>query len=121
MKLLLYFYPDTRNSDEILTLEMKEFFTFVTNDIVATTAFGVEVDSLTHPKNDFYLMGKFVTGISVFRNFIIVCFLLMPRIMKVIMPLHNKMRKVKHHNHFEKSIDITEFTSEVFVVLKKRL
>ncbi|XP_049785536.1 cytochrome P450 9e2-like isoform X2 [Schistocerca cancellata] len=49
---------------DLLTLEMKDFFTRVTNDVIATTAFGVKVDSLSEPDNTFYRMGRDVTNIG---------------------------------------------------------
>ena len=42
---------------------MKQFFTRFTNDAIATSAFGIEVDSLADPENEFYLMGKDLTDL----------------------------------------------------------
>ncbi|PSN52373.1 Cytochrome P450 9e2 [Blattella germanica] len=42
--------------NEMMVLELKEFFTRYTNDVIATTAFGIGVDSLKQPKNEFFLM-----------------------------------------------------------------
>ncbi|EFN63656.1 Cytochrome P450 9e2, partial [Camponotus floridanus] len=43
------------------TMEMKEVFTRYTNDVIATCAFGVSVDSMRNPKNEFYVYGKEAT------------------------------------------------------------
>ncbi|CAG9824140.1 unnamed protein product [Phaedon cochleariae] len=51
-------------NDDVTEIEMKDMFTRFTNDVIATTAFGVKVDSLAKPKNDFYLMGKSATDFS---------------------------------------------------------
>ncbi|KYM76793.1 Cytochrome P450 9e2 [Atta colombica] len=42
-------------------LEMKDVFTRYTNDVIATCAFGVSVDSTKNPKNEFYIYGKEAT------------------------------------------------------------
>uniref|UniRef100_A0A182W957 Cytochrome P450 n=1 Tax=Anopheles minimus TaxID=112268 RepID=A0A182W957_9DIPT len=38
--------------------EMKDVFTRYANDVIATCAFGIKVDSLKNAENDFYLNGK---------------------------------------------------------------
>ncbi|KAJ8955212.1 hypothetical protein NQ317_001065 [Molorchus minor] len=38
--------------------EMKNVFTRFGNDVIATAAFGISVNSLDKPNNEFYLMGK---------------------------------------------------------------
>ncbi|KAG5348100.1 CP9E2 protein, partial [Acromyrmex charruanus] len=42
-------------------LEVKDVFTRYTNDVIATCAFGVSVDSTKNPKNEFYVYGKEAT------------------------------------------------------------
>ncbi|XP_051170741.1 cytochrome P450 9e2-like [Leptopilina boulardi] len=42
-------------------IEMKSAFTRYTNDVIATCAFGISVDSMKNPNNEFYLMGKEAT------------------------------------------------------------
>ncbi|KAI2474017.1 hypothetical protein C4B38_000100 [Diabrotica virgifera virgifera] len=61
--LVKFFMENDKNTIEI---EMKDIFTRFTNDVIATTAFGVEVDSLRKPENEFYLMGKETTDLSGF-------------------------------------------------------
>ncbi|XP_051170750.1 cytochrome P450 9e2-like [Leptopilina boulardi] len=41
--------------------DIKDCFTRYTNDVIATCAFGINVDSMKNPKNEFYLMGIDVT------------------------------------------------------------
>ncbi|XP_017770242.1 PREDICTED: cytochrome P450 9e2-like [Nicrophorus vespilloides] len=50
------------------TIELKDAYTRYTNDVIATCAFGVKCDSLEHPKNEFYTMGKVVTEMKSFRR-----------------------------------------------------
>lgn len=38
-------------------MKMKEIFTRYTNDVIATCAFDVSVDSMRNPKNEFYVYG----------------------------------------------------------------
>nr|CAD7202828.1 unnamed protein product [Timema douglasi] len=53
--------------NNICTLEMKDFFSRYANDIIATSAFGVSVDSFNNPKNEFYLVGKQLTNFKSWR------------------------------------------------------
>ncbi|KAF5306326.1 hypothetical protein FQA39_LY09024 [Lamprigera yunnana] len=46
------------NKGDVITLEMKDAFSKYTNDVIGTTAFGVECNSLEEPDNIFYRMGK---------------------------------------------------------------
>ena len=48
-------------------MELKEFFTRYTNDVIATTAFGIGVDSLKQPKNEFFLKGQEATNFGPLR------------------------------------------------------
>ncbi|XP_018353988.1 PREDICTED: cytochrome P450 9e2-like [Trachymyrmex septentrionalis] len=65
-------------------LEMKDVFTRYTNDVIATCAFGVSVDSTKNPKNEFYIYGKEATvfGTTAFIKFYI--FRSMPRLARLI-------------------------------------
>lgn len=49
---------------ELNMLNTKELFSRFTNDVIATCAFGIEVDSFKHPQNEFYAMGKKTTAIE---------------------------------------------------------
>ena len=42
----------------------KDLFSRFTNDAVATCAFGLEVDSLSEPSNDFYVLGRRATNLD---------------------------------------------------------
>lgn len=39
-------------------IDMKDAFTRYANDVIATCAFGIEVDSIKNPDNDFFIHGK---------------------------------------------------------------
>ncbi|CAG9769801.1 unnamed protein product [Ceutorhynchus assimilis] len=51
-------------NEDSLEVEMKDTYTRYTNDVIATMAFGIKVDSLNEPENDFYLMGKRATNLN---------------------------------------------------------
>ena len=54
-------------------LDTKDLFTRFTNDVIATCAFGISIDSLADPKNDFYVYGRRATkfeGIQAIKFFL---------------------------------------------------
>lgn len=48
----------TATQEGRLMKEMKDTLTRYTNDVIATCAFGISVDSMRNPENDFYMYGK---------------------------------------------------------------
>lgn len=54
----------SKKNEEVVSVEMKELFSRYTNDVIATSAFGVTCDSLENPNNEFYLMGKQTVNFS---------------------------------------------------------
>lgn len=67
-----------------MDLEIKDLVTKYANDVIATSAFGIKVDTLKDPDNEFYRMGKKVTNFSgVLVNLKFAAFLMMPQVMKV--------------------------------------
>lgn len=66
-----------------LDMEMKEFVTRYTNDVIASTAFGLEVNSFVDKNNEFYIMGKKLTGTSFWQNIRFFLFLGYKRLLKV--------------------------------------
>ncbi|XP_020280575.1 cytochrome P450 9e2-like [Pseudomyrmex gracilis] len=49
-------------------INLKDVFTKYTNDVIATCAFGIKVDSMKNPENTFYVYGKDVTNFSGLRS-----------------------------------------------------
>ncbi|KAJ8965321.1 hypothetical protein NQ314_004215 [Rhamnusium bicolor] len=69
-----------KKNEDIITLEVKDVFTRFTNDVIATTAFGVKVDSMAEPNNTLYLMAKEATNFSGFwKTFKILLYLIFPQ------------------------------------------
>lgn len=64
-------------------VEMKDVFTRYTNDVIASTAFGLKVDSLEDKNNKFYLMGKKATNFSGIQFLKFLGYGCMPSVMKV--------------------------------------
>ncbi|XP_058462570.1 probable cytochrome P450 9f2 isoform X2 [Malaya genurostris] len=52
------FYVSEAKYGRRLELEMKEVFSKLCNDMIASVAFGIQVDSFRESQNDFYMMGK---------------------------------------------------------------
>jgi len=55
-------------------------YTRCTTDVIATTAFGLKVDSLQQPTNKFYVKGQEATNFGVIKWCVALAF---PKIMKV--------------------------------------
>jgi cytochrome P450 family 9 len=68
---------------DLLVLEMKDFYTRYTNDVIATAAFGIGVDSLKHPTNEFYMMGQDLTYMGWLRAFRWLAYVTMTKLMQV--------------------------------------
>ncbi|XP_015600307.1 cytochrome P450 9e2-like [Cephus cinctus] len=67
-----------------LVLEMKDVFTRYANDVIATTAFGVTVNSIHDKENEFYMMGVEATSFTPLRSFKTILFQWYPKIMKFL-------------------------------------
>lgn len=91
--------------EDVVEFEMKDTYSRFTNDIIATTAFGLKVNSLKEQKNVFYEMGNRLTqfrGISITLRF--VAHMLSPKLAKYFgVPFLDR----KASNYFYKVIDET--------------
>ncbi|GLH10353.1 Uncharacterized protein GBIM_15274 [Gryllus bimaculatus] len=77
-----YAESDEGSLNKPLPFDMKDLFSRMANDVIATAAFGVRCDSLKQPENEFYRMGKLITTISKLRSFILVGYMLFPKIVQ---------------------------------------
>lgn len=73
----------SKNNPGSLDVELKDIFSRYANDIIATTAFGVECDSLTQQDNEFYHMGKAINNITGFDAIKFFMFTVFPKTMEV--------------------------------------
>ncbi|KAG5895433.1 hypothetical protein JTB14_037592 [Gonioctena quinquepunctata] len=74
-----------KQDQDCIEMEMKDTFTRFTNDVIATTAFGVKVDSMAKPDNDFYVMGREATDFTgILKSLKFFGYLVIPRIFKIL-------------------------------------
>jgi len=64
-------------------LELKDFFTRYTNDVIATAAFGIQVNSFKDPNNEFFSIGQRISEFSFWGGLKVMLYILMPKLMKV--------------------------------------
>jgi len=64
-------------------LDMKDYCTRFTNDVIASTAFGLQVNSFKDRENTFYQMGKKLTNSSFLQNIKFMLFLALKSLNKV--------------------------------------
>lgn len=75
-------------TDAGIDMNVKDFITRFTNDIIASTAFGLKVNSYTDENNEFYKMGKKVTTFTFIQNLKFMCYVNFRKIMKVIVQVN---------------------------------
>lgn len=68
-------------SDDI---ELKDLFSRYTTNVIASTAFGLEVDAVTHRQHEFYLAGKEITNFDGIQGVKMLLLDVIPRIMKFL-------------------------------------
>lgn len=57
-------YLAERSADGPAVVDTKDAFARYTCDVIATCAFGISVDSMRNPKNDFYVLGRKTTSLD---------------------------------------------------------
>lgn len=62
-EIVKHFHEKSKQGEKI-NIEMKDFFAKYTNDVIATCAFGVKVNSFENPNNEFYMEGKKLTNFN---------------------------------------------------------
>ncbi|KAG5895434.1 hypothetical protein JTB14_037593 [Gonioctena quinquepunctata] len=93
-----------------IELDMKDTFTRYTCNVIATTAFGIKVDSLGEPTNEFYIMGKEVTNFSgIIMNLKLLGYTLCPKIFEI---LKIKLFSKRVNQFFRNLVDDTIRTRE---------
>ncbi|XP_032682946.1 cytochrome P450 9e2-like [Odontomachus brunneus] len=85
-------------------MEMKDIFTRYTNDVIATCAFGVSVDSMRNPKNPFYVYGREATTFDSIAFLKIYIFRSLPWLAKI---LKLKFIRTEIANFFRELVETT--------------
>ncbi|XP_034102595.1 probable cytochrome P450 9h1 [Drosophila albomicans] len=67
-----------------IELEMKDYFTRFTNDVIASAAFGIKVDSFAEKENEFFKIGQSVTKLTATAIIKGLLFSVIPKIMKAL-------------------------------------
>lgn len=73
-----------KENKDVITLDIKNSMTRYTNDVMASTMFGIKCDSLTEPKNEFYSLAQKSQDFSGFwKNVKLFGYFLLPELCKV--------------------------------------
>lgn len=65
-------------------LDMKDVFTKFMNDVIATCAFGIKIDTMRNPTNKFFIYGKDTTTFQGFRAFKLLTFKIFPKLARFL-------------------------------------
>lgn len=74
----------TKVPSEKRIMEMRDIFTKYTTDVIATCAFGISVDSMRDPNNDFYTCGAKATNFDTIALLKILLYQHTPRLMRLL-------------------------------------
>ncbi|XP_028036963.1 cytochrome P450 9e2-like [Bombyx mandarina] len=97
-------------------IDTKDLTTRYANDVIASCAFGLKVDSLTEENNQFYAMGKAASNFSFKQILLLLGFISFPKLMKVRI-----RRKLVHDDKSSKDTDAGFATVEESAVGKKQI
>lgn len=67
----------------MVEIDVKDTVTRYTNDVIASSAFGIEVNSLKNKDNEFYKLGKLASDFSGIVMLKFIGFSLFPKLMNV--------------------------------------
>ncbi|XP_014209184.1 cytochrome P450 9e2-like [Copidosoma floridanum] len=77
-------YLAEQPKDALSMIATKDLFTKYTNDVVATCAFGIKVDSLRNPNNEFYVLVREATNLEGLQSLKFFMARAFPRVMKTL-------------------------------------
>lgn len=103
-------------NEKVISIEAKDIVSRYTNDVIATCAFGLKIDSFLNPDNEFYTNGrKLMDFSSLKRVFNLIMIMVVPKIAKALnitfsdQPVANVFRetilttlKVRQENHIHR-------------------
>lgn len=74
----------TAKSGEKLNVDLVDFYSRYSNDVIATCAFGIKVNSIADPENEFYLNGKKLLDFSgILRGLTFFIIFLFPKVARI--------------------------------------
>lgn len=77
----LHYAQKYKNQDDtVLKIDIMDISTRFTNDVIASAVFGIKVNSLTDPENEFYLAGSEIIKFPAWRFIMI---MMLPTLSKV--------------------------------------
>ncbi|XP_031635125.1 cytochrome P450 9e2-like [Contarinia nasturtii] len=81
-KFILTLVKGHSKSSNSIEFELKDLFSRYTTNLIATSAFGLEVDAVTDNENEFYLAGKKVTNFDGIQGIKLLLLDVMPKLIK---------------------------------------
>lgn len=78
-------YSELNDQESELSIDMKDLFSKYANDVIASSAFGIKVNSFKSPNNDFFIIGKKLvefSGLKTIGKLILIK--LLPKLMKAL-------------------------------------
>ncbi|KAK0175603.1 hypothetical protein PV327_009343 [Microctonus hyperodae] len=101
---LANYMVEQMQTQKTLTINSKDAFTRYTNDVIATCAFGLNVNSTRNPLNEFYVLGRKATN---FEGLLSLKFFLVSSFPKISKILNIKFMDEKIENYFHKLVSDT--------------
>lgn len=98
------FLKNDLSDDKTLECDVLDIITRFTNDAIASTAFGLEINSLKDKTNEFYMTGKSVSTIDGIRGLIFLAYGTIPKLMNF---LRIKFINENDANYFRKIVHNT--------------
>ncbi|XP_030388436.1 uncharacterized protein LOC115634698 [Scaptodrosophila lebanonensis] len=83
---------------EGIELEMKDYFTRFANDVIASAAFGIKVNSFVQKENEFYTIGQSVTQFKGLAMVKAILYGIIPRIMTALRIRLFDQKKINYFN-----------------------
>ncbi|XP_055381432.1 uncharacterized protein LOC129612015 [Condylostylus longicornis] len=93
-----YLKEELKGNPDGMDLDLKDYFTRFTNDVIATCAFGIKVNSLVDRDNEFYRMGK---KINTFDGWVGLKFFLQTNFKYLTRAVGMNLFDKKHVNYFK--------------------
>lgn len=94
---------DIHNDDASHEYDAKKLIAHFSNDIIATTTFGVELNSLKDPDNEFFKVGQDMTKFGVVKCLKLIAALKLPRLMRA---LNARLMSAKSANFLRHIVDV---------------